>query len=264
MEALHAITALAALAQESRLAIFRLLVQAGADGLAVGHIGHRLNLPSATLSFHLSQLRQAGLVSCRRNGRSITYTAEYPSMTALIGFLTENCCAGDAAACGFGISATGEAASEPPSEGEFIMDETAEMVIYHNPECGTSRNVLGLIRGAGFEPHVIEYLKTPPSRSMLVSLIRRMGAPVRSVIREKGTPYHDLGLDNPDLTDDELIDAMIEHPILINRPIVVTPLGVKLCRPSETVRDILPAPQRGESWKENGEVVSPASGQAAR
>jgi arsenate reductase len=114
------------------------------------------------------------------------------------------------------------------------------VTIYHNPACGTSRNVLGLIRDSGEEPVVIEYLKTPPTRAELIDLIRRMGITVRDLLRQKGTPYDALGLADPALSDDQLIDAMMEHPILINRPIVVTPLGVKLCRPSETVRDILP------------------------
>ena len=116
-----------------------------------------------------------------------------------------------------------------------------DYVIYHNPACGTSRNVLGLIRNAGIEPQVIEYLKTPPSRTLLAQLIERMGCPVRSVLREKGTPYAELGLGDPALSDGQLLDAMMAHPILINRPIVVSPLGVKLCRPSETVLDLLPA-----------------------
>ena len=115
------------------------------------------------------------------------------------------------------------------------------VTIYHNPACGTSRNVLGLIRDSGEEPVVIEYLKTPPARAELVSLISRMGISVRDLLRRKGTPYDALGLDDPALTDDQLVDAMMAHPILINRPIVVTPLGVKLCRPSDTVREILPA-----------------------
>lgn len=132
--------------------------------------------------------------------------------------------------------------------------------IYHNPACGTSRNVLGLIRNSGEEPHVIEYLKTPPSRDELVSLIARMGIPVRDVLRQKGTPYAELKLENPALTDDELVDAMMANPILINRPIVVTPLGVKLCRPSEAVLDILPNPQRGAFTKEDGEAVVDARG----
>jgi arsenate reductase len=135
-----------------------------------------------------------------------------------------------------------------------------EVTIYHNPACGTSRNVLGLIRNSGVEPRTIEYLKTLPSRAELVDLIRRMGIPVRDLLRRKGTPYDELGLDDPKWTDDELIDLMLEHPILINRPIVVTPLGVRLCRPSEAVLDILPDPQRGAFAKEDGEAVVDAAG----
>jgi arsenate reductase (glutaredoxin) len=135
-----------------------------------------------------------------------------------------------------------------------------DVIIYHNPDCGTSRNTLGLIRNAGLEPHVIEYLKCPPSRAMLQALITRMGISVRDLIRMKGTPYHDLGLDDPNLTDDRLLDAMMAHPILINRPIVVTALGVKLCRPSETVLDFLAMPQRGEFRKEDGALVVDSGG----
>jgi arsenate reductase (glutaredoxin) len=141
------------------------------------------------------------------------------------------------------------------------MNSTVDVVIYHNPQCGTSRNTLGLIRNAGIEPHVIEYLKTPPTRLMLRSLIARMGIPVRGLLREKGTPYAELGLGNPVLSDDQLIDAMLQHPILINRPIVVTPQGVRLCRPSEVVLDILPTPKHGEFRKEDGEIVVNAGGQ---
>lgn len=129
-----------------------------------------------------------------------------------------------------------------------------DVIIYHNPECGTSRNTLAMIRNAGVEPHVIEYLKTPPSRAMLARLIQRMGIPVRALLREKGTPYGELGLGDPGLTDDQLFDAMMAHPVLINRPIVVTPKGVKLCRPSEEVLDLLP-PQQAEFIKEDGERV---------
>jgi arsenate reductase len=135
-----------------------------------------------------------------------------------------------------------------------------DVIIYHNPDCGTSRNTLGLIRNAGIEPHVIEYLKCPPSRAMLQALIARMGIAVRDLIRVKGTPYHDLGLDDPSLTDDQLLDAMMAHRILINRPIVVTPRGVKLCRPSETVLELLQQPQRGEFRKEDGELVVDSGG----
>lgn len=129
-----------------------------------------------------------------------------------------------------------------------------DVIIYHNPDCGMSRNTLGLIRNAGVEPHIIEYLKTPPSRALLVQLIERAGLSARSILREKGTPYADLGLGDPELTDDALLDAMMAHPILINRPLVVSPKGVKLCRPSEAVLDLLP-PQRGEFVKEDGERV---------
>ncbi len=134
------------------------------------------------------------------------------------------------------------------------------ITIYHNPACGTSRNVLAMIRQSGEEPHVIEYLKTPPDRATLKDLIAKMGISVRDVLRRKGTPYDALGLDDPALTDDQLLDAMIKDPILINRPIVVTPIGAKLCRPSETVLDILPNPDIGEFRKEDGEaVVSPTA-----
>ncbi|AWB08440.1 arsenate reductase (glutaredoxin) (plasmid) [Azospirillum humicireducens] len=135
------------------------------------------------------------------------------------------------------------------------------VTIYHNPACGTSRNTLALIRNSGVEPTVIEYLKTPPTRDELAELIRRMGVPVRAVLREKGTPFAELGLGDPALGDDRLLDAMMAHPILINRPIVVTPQGVRLCRPSEAVLDILPDAQRGAFAKEDGEQVVDAAGQ---
>lgn len=144
----------------------------------------------------------------------------------------------------------------------LLMDDgmTHDIIIYHNPECGTSRNTLALIRNAGIEPHVIEYLKSPPTRSMLVSLVERSGLKVREIAREKGTPFSELGLGGPDVTADQILDAMIDHPILINRPIVVSALGVRLCRPSEVVLDILPAQQRGAFSKEDGEEVVDASG----
>lgn len=134
------------------------------------------------------------------------------------------------------------------------------VTIYHNPDCGTSRNVLGLIRNTGEEPEIIEYLKVPPSRAKLKRLIEQMGITPRELLREKGTPYRTLGLDDPKWTDDELLNFMIDNPILINRPIVVTPRGVKLCRPSEAVLDILPNPQRGAFTKEDGEPVVDAQG----
>lgn len=136
-----------------------------------------------------------------------------------------------------------------------------DIVIYHNSECGTSRNVLGLIRNAGIEPHVIEYLKTPPTRELLVQLIERAGITPRDLLREKGTPYGELGLGDESLSDAALLDAMMAHPILINRPLVVSPLGVRLCRPSETVLDLLPSPQHGAFAKEDGERVVDEHGQ---
>jgi len=129
-----------------------------------------------------------------------------------------------------------------------------DVIIYHNPDCGTSRNTLAMIRNAGVEPHIIEYLKTPPTRRLLSELIARMGIPVRDLLREKGTPFAELGLGDLTLTDDQLLDAMMAHPILINRPIVVSPKGVRLCRPSELVLNLLP-PQHGEFVKEDGERV---------
>jgi arsenate reductase len=131
------------------------------------------------------------------------------------------------------------------------------ITIYHNPDCGTSRNTLAMIRQSGEEPVIIEYLKSPPSREKLVELIRAMDMPVRALLRQKGTPYHELGLDDPKWTDDELIDFMLKHPILINRPIVVTEKGVRLCRPSEVVLDILPNPDIGRFVKEDLEVIGP-------
>ena len=135
------------------------------------------------------------------------------------------------------------------------------IVIYHNPDCGTSRNTLALIRNSGVEPHIVEYLKTPPSRALLVEMIDQAGLTPRELLREKGTPYAVLGLGNEMLTDDVLIDAMMAHPILINRPLVVTPIGVRLCRPSEAVLDILPDAQRSAFAKEDGEQVIDVAGQ---
>lgn len=131
----------------------------------------------------------------------------------------------------------------------------SNITIYHNPQCGTSRNVLALIRNSGTEPEIIEYMAMPPTREKLVALIAQMAIPVRDLLRRKGTPYDELQLDDPSLSDDALIAAMLAHPILINRPIVVTPLATRLCRPSEAVLDILPLPQRGAFTKEDGEPV---------
>jgi arsenate reductase len=137
---------------------------------------------------------------------------------------------------------------------------SSSITIFHNPACGTSRNTLALIRNSGEEPQVIEYLKTPPSKETLRELLAAMNMAPRALLRKKGTPYEELGLDDAQWTDEQLIDFMLAHPILINRPIVVTPLGTRLCRPSEEVLDILPSPQRGTFTKEDGEAVIDAEG----
>ena len=136
-----------------------------------------------------------------------------------------------------------------------------DITIYHNPACGTSRNTLALIRNSGAEPEVIEYLKTPPGKERLQQLLAAMGIPARELLRQKGTPFEELGLGDPNWTEDELVDFMVQHPILMNRPVVITPLGAKLCRPSELVLDILPGGQKGAFTKEDGEVVVNAEGQ---
>ena len=139
-----------------------------------------------------------------------------------------------------------------------MSNAAIDIVIYHNPECGTSRNTLAMIRHAGIEPHVIEYLKTPPSRALLEQLIARAGFAPRALLRQKGTPFADLGLDHQTLPDAALIDAMMAHPILINRPLVVSPKGVRLCRPSEAVLELLPHPLPTPFVKEDGDVVGAA------
>ena len=140
--------------------------------------------------------------------------------------------------------------------------QTDDVIVYHNPACGTSRNTLAMIRNAGIEPHVIEYLKIPPVRALLAQLTARAGLTPRQLLREKGTPYAELGLADPALSDEKLLDAMMAHPILINRPLVVTSLGVRLCRPSELVLDILPKPQKTAFTKEDGETVIDTSGRS--
>lgn len=140
------------------------------------------------------------------------------------------------------------------------MRPDPDVIIYHNPNCGTSRNTLAMIRNAGIEPHVIEYLKTPPVRALLLQLMARANLTPRALLREKGTPFAELRPGDATLTDEQLVDAMIAHPILINRPLVVSPLGVKLCRPSEAVLDILPTPQRGGFTKEDGQAVMDDAG----
>ena len=141
-----------------------------------------------------------------------------------------------------------------------FQNNILNVFLFHNPRCGTSRNVLAMIRNAGIEPIIIEYLHHPPARERLLAMIEATGQPARALLREKGTPYHELGLDDAAKTDEELIDAMLAHPILINRPLVVTPLGTRLCRPSEVVLDLLPQAQRGAFIKEDGEQVIDAEG----
>ena len=136
----------------------------------------------------------------------------------------------------------------------------SSITIYHNPDCGTSRNTLALIRNSGEEPEIVEYLKTPPGREKLVELLAALHMPARELLRRKGTPFDALHLEDPKWSEDELIDFMVAHPILMNRPIVVTPLGTRLCRPSEMVLDILPSPQRGPFTKEDGEQVIDSEG----
>ncbi len=140
----------------------------------------------------------------------------------------------------------------------------SKVTIYHNPQCGTSRNTLALIRNSGIDPEVIEYLKTPPSRETLKEIAQATGAPLRELIRSKEPPYQELGLDDNSKSDEQLLDAMLAHPVLINRPIVITEMGTRLCRPSEQVLDILPQPQRGPFTKEDGEVVIDATGKRVR
>ena len=140
----------------------------------------------------------------------------------------------------------------------------SKVTIYHNPSCGTSRNTLALIRNSGVEPEVIEYVKNPPTREKLKQMIAKMGVGVRDILRQKGTPYDELGLGDASLTDDQLLDAMMKHPILINRPIVETALGTRLCRPSEAVLDILPSPQKGAFTKEDGEKVVDEKGRRVK
>lgn len=145
-----------------------------------------------------------------------------------------------------------------------MQSSDPSITIFHNPACGTSRNTLALIRNSGEEPRIVEYLKTPPSKEVLVELLAAMKMPPRALLREKGTPYAELGLADPKWSDEQLVDFMLAHPILINRPIVVTPLGTRLCRPSEEVLDILPSPQKGPFTKEDGEVVIDAEGRRVK
>ncbi len=242
----QAVSALSALAQEDRLAAFRLLVKAGPEGLASGEMAERLGIAPTRMSFHLAALERAGLTAARREGRRIIYSVSFSRMRSLLAFLSEDCCAGHPEICGVS-ELTSKRTTEP-------MTTT----IYHNPNCGTSRNTLAMLREAGEEPTVIEYLKTPYTRPDLVDLIGRMDIAVRDLLRQKGTPYDELGLGDDKWSDDELIDFMVAHPILVNRPIVVTERGAALCRPSEKVLELMPEGAIKSFVKEDGEIVTGA------
>lgn len=235
---------LAALSQPTRLEAFRRLVRHEPEGLSAGDVARALGVPHNTMSAHLATLQRAGLVISRRQSRSMIYRARLESLNETLDFLVQDCCAGDPERCV-------PLAPSPTFQGNGPMTS----VIYHNPACGTSRNTLAMMRASGEEPHVIEYLKTPPTRKKLVELLDAMQITPRELLRSKENERRGLGLDASALDDDALIDAMIEHPVLINRPIVVTPKGAQLCRPSEAVLSLLATPVSSFT-KENGEIVS--------
>lgn len=248
MDKIQTLDVLAALSQPTRLDAFRLLVRHEPDGLSAGDIARQLGVPHNTMSAHLATLQRAGLVTSRRKSRSIIYRARLHGLNKTLDFLVQDCCGGDPQRCAPGTFCP------PPLQGDTPMPS----VIYHNPACGTSRNTLAMMRQSGEEPHVIEYLKTPPSRQKLVELIAAMQITPRELLRGKDAPRVGLELDDPALDDDALIDAMLEHPLLINRPIVATPKGTRLCRPSEAVLELLATPVETFT-KENGESVRPGS-----
>lgn len=245
MDKMQTLDVLAALSQPTRLDAFRLLVRHEPDGLSAGDIARQQGVPHNTMSAHLATLQRAGLVISRRQSRSIIYRARLEGLNETLDFLVRDCCAGDPQRCAPDVS------GPTPLQGDMPMTS----VIYHNPACGTSRNTLAMMRQSGEEPHVIEYLKTLPSRQKLVELMAAMQISPRELLRRKGTPFDELKLDDPALDDDALIAAMLEHPLLINRPIVVTPKGTRLCRPSEAVLGLLATPVETFT-KENGETVS--------
>ena len=239
MDERAAVERLAGLAQEHRLRVFRLLLREGPEGLPAGLIALRLGVPASTMSSHLAQLERAGLLKSRREQRRILYAVDLEGIRHQLAFLIEDCCGGHPELSGYG-------------RGGRLRDDHD----LPQPGCGTSRNVLALIRNSGDEPRIIEYLKTPPSRAELVGLLQRMGMRPRELLRRKGTPYDELGLDEAKWTDDQMIDLMLEHPVLINRPIVVTARGVRLCRPSETVLEILPDRQKERLIDDDGTPVT--------
>jgi arsenate reductase len=244
MDKLQTLDVLAALSQPTRLDAFRLLVRHEPDGLSAGEIARLSGVVHNTMSAHLGILLRAGLATSRRQSRSIIYRARLDGLNETLDFLVRDCCAGDPQRC------------TPDKPGQLLQQGDTPMpsVIYHNPACGTSRNTLAMMRQSDEEPHFIEYLKTPPSRQKLVELIAAMQIAPRELLRGKDAPRVGLELDDPALDDDALIDAMLEHPLLINRPIVVTPKGTRLCRPSEAVFELLTTPLSAFT-KENGEIV---------
>jgi arsenate reductase (glutaredoxin) len=238
-----------ALSQETRLQAFRLLVRHEPAGLPAGEVARQLGVPHNTMSAHLSVLAHAELVFSQRQSRSIIYRANLNRMQETIQFLVHDCCAGHPQIC---EPLTSSLIACPTQHKEVC--KTMHPQIYHNPDCGTSRNTLAMIQASGETPEVIEYLKTPPSRARLVTLLSMMQITPRELLRRNGTPYDELGLDNTALSDEQLIDAMMEHPVLINRPIVVTDKGARLCRPSELVFDLLEHPV-ASFIKEDGEAI---------
>ncbi|WP_446497204.1 arsenate reductase (glutaredoxin) [Halomonas piscis] len=250
MDNTQTLDVLAALAQPTRLEAFRQLVRHEPEGLSAGEVARALGVPHNTMSTHLATLQRAGLVDSRRQSRSIIYRARLESLNETLDFLVQDCCAGDPQRC---------ATSAPTLDFQGNIPMTS--VIYHNPACGTSRNTLAMMRASGEEPHVIEYLKTPPTQKKLVELLDAMQITPQALLRSKEIERRGLDLDASALDDDALIDAMLEHPVLINRPIVVTPKGAQLCRPPETVLSLLATPVESFT-KENGEIVQP--GDAAR
>ena len=208
MDENRAVIGFGALAQDKRLNIVRLLVEAGAAGVAAGDIAEAVGISPSNLSFHLKELEHAGLVRQRREARSIIYDANHDGLRDLTVFLMNDCCGGKLEVRNLSAGS----ASEP----QETANAASNVIIYHNPDCGTSRNTLGLIRNAGVEPHIVEYLKSPPSRTLLKELLARAGLSVRAALREKGTPHKELGLGDMSLSDEALLDAMMAHPILIN------------------------------------------------
>ena len=256
---------------------FQSLAAAYPASIGAGDIARGCKVPPNAMSTHLAVMRRAGLVHVERAGRQMNYRADLDGIRAVVMYLAKECSDDQGAVCASldadiapdrRFRTTGRKASMRAGQAKPAKkrrggnnreggETTLAVTIYHNPDCGTSRNTLAMILQSGEEPIIIEYLKTPPTRERLLQLIGAMGISVRDLLREKGTPYGELDLGNPKWTDDELINFMLTRPILINRPVVETPKGTRLCRPSETVLEILPNPDIGYFQKEDGQVVVP-------